>query len=107
MKMVRTGMNAALIGLGMLLAISLAGCIFIESSAISERSASGGTPVSASVSDWGFLLLTIPHGLTGATNTQLNSQCTSGKLTDVQTELSMRNFFLAQYYNVSANGVCL
>jgi len=107
MKMVRTGMNAALIGLGMLLAISLAGCIFIESSAISERSASGGTPVSASVSDWGFLLLTIPNGLTGAANTQLNSQCTSGKLTDVQTELSMRNFFLAQYYNVSANGVCL
>jgi hypothetical protein len=102
-KQLKAAVGAALIGISM----SLAGCIFISSSAISDKSGSGGTPVSASASDWGFLLLTVPNGLTGKANAQLTSQCASGKLTDVQTELTMRNFLLAQLYNISVDGVCL
>jgi len=79
--------------------------VSIKSSSISDRSGSGQT-VSASFSDYGVLGLTAPYGITTKVNSQLVSQCPNGELTNVQTELSMRNFFLYQMYNVTATAIC-
>jgi hypothetical protein len=57
--------------------------------------------------DYGILHLSEPEGLTSATDADLLKQCQSGLLTDVQTELSMRDWFLiVQYYTVTASAVC-
>jgi outer membrane protein OmpA-like peptidoglycan-associated protein len=81
------------------------GCVAIKSSVISERS-TGGQAVSASSDDYGFLRLTAPYGLTTKVNSQLVSQCPNGELTNVQTELSMREFILVQLYSLSAAALC-
>lgn len=77
----------------------------IHSSAISDR-ISNGQAVSTSVSDYGILHLTVPNNLTQSANSQLVAACPSGKLSDVQTELSMRDFILVQMYSISAGAVC-
>ena len=84
--------------------MTLSGCVFIESSAITGRSGNGKS-VTTSASDYGILGLTIPSGLTGAANSQLAAQC-PGNLTNVQTELSVRNFIVVQLYDVTATAVC-
>ncbi len=89
----------------LVICLVLSGCVVLESSAISERSG-GGRSVSTSASDYGILALTTPYGLTGTANSQLMAQCQSGKVSNVQTELSMRNFILVQLYSISATGVC-
>jgi hypothetical protein len=86
--------------------LSLSGCVFIHSSAISEAEG-GGTAVGATFSDYGILHLSEPANLTPGANADLIKQCQSGHLTDVQTELSMRDwFYIVQYYTVTANAVC-
>jgi outer membrane protein OmpA-like peptidoglycan-associated protein len=80
-------------------------CVAIKSSVISERIGEGQA-VSASSDDYGFLYLTTPDGLTTKVSSQLVSRCPGGELTNVQTELSMRNFLLVQLYNVSAAALC-
>jgi hypothetical protein len=85
--------------------MALSGCVFIESSAITGRSGHGKS-VTTSASDYGILGLTIPSGLTGTANSQLAAQCQSGNLTNVQTELSMRNFIVVQLYDVTATASC-
>jgi len=97
---------SAAISAGIIISVMLSGCVVIESSAISGRK-QGGQAVSASSGDYGILRLTAPHGLTTTVNSQLVSQCPSGMLTNVRTELSMREFLLVQWYDVSASAVCL
>ncbi len=88
------------------LSISLSACVFIHSSTIGQTTGSG-SPVSAVDSGYGILRLSKPEGLTSAANADLLKQCQSGLLTDVQTQLSMRDWFLiVQYYTVSAAAVC-
>ncbi len=88
-------------------ALSLSGCIFMRSSSISD-SAGKGTTVSTQASDMGYLTLIAPADVTQMAATQLLGQCASGKLTNVQTELTVRDFFLiVQQYQSSANGVCM
>lgn len=101
MKSFIRGMGAIVVAAS----IALSGCVVIESSSISSRS-STGTPVSASADGWGILRLTTPPGLTGSVNTQLAGGCPSGKFTNAQTELQMRDFLLAQLYTVSATAAC-
>ena len=86
---------------------ALSGCIMVSSSSISDsdRGQTGNT-VTASATDWGILRLTAPQGLTGIANQQLASGCAGGKFTDVQTELSMRDFILAQMYMVNSVAIC-
>jgi len=63
--------------------------------------------VSATDSGYGILRLSKPKGLTSAANADLLKQCQSGLLTDVQTQLSMRDWFLiVQYYTVTTNAIC-
>ena len=84
----------------------LSACVLIHSSAISGSSGSGST-VNAEYSDYGILHLTAPSGLTSDANAALAKQCQSGVLSNVQTELSMRDWFLiVQYYTVTAAAVC-
>src|SRR5579883_122225 len=91
---------------GVLLLCALSACVFVRSSSISESSGAGSA-VSATDSDYGILRLTKPQGLTAAANADLAKQCPSGLLSDVQTQLSMRDWLLiVQYYTVTANAVC-
>jgi hypothetical protein len=86
--------------------LSLSGCVLIHSSAISEASG-GGSAVTATFSDYGILHLSEPANLASGTNADLIKQCQSGQLSDVQTELSMRDwFYIVQYYTLTANAVC-
>jgi hypothetical protein len=94
------------LAVGASLSITLSACIFIRSSTIGQRTGAG-SPVTAVDSDYGILHLSEPEGLTSATDADLLKQCQSGLLTDVQTELSMRDWFLiVQYYTVTASAVC-
>jgi outer membrane protein OmpA-like peptidoglycan-associated protein len=94
------------LAVGTILSISLSACVFIHSSTIGETTGSGSA-VRAEDSDYGILRLTKPEGLTSTANADLLKQCQSGLLTDVQTQLSMRDWFLiVQYYTVNANAVC-
>jgi hypothetical protein len=88
------------------LGVLLSACVVIHSGTISE-SAGGGTAVNAEYSDYGLLHLTAPASLTSNANAALASQCQSGRISDVQTELSMRDWFLiVQYYTVTTTAVC-
>ncbi|MBF6560067.1 MAG: OmpA family protein [Candidatus Binataceae bacterium] len=78
----------------------------INSSTIGQTTGAGAQ-VSAMDSDYGILRLSKPQGLTSTANADLIRQCQSGLLTDVQTQLSMRDWFLVvQYYTVAANAIC-
>jgi len=95
-----------MLALGFFLSISLSACVFIHSSTIGD-STGRGSAVNASRSDYGILRLSKPQGLISETNADLAKQCQSGLLTDVQTQLSMRDWFLIlQYYTVMANAIC-
>src|SRR6266403_709147 len=84
----------------------LSACVFVDASAISD-STSGGSAINADYRDYGILHLTAPSNLTSTANATLAKQCQSGMLSDVQTELSMRDWFLiVQYYTVTTAAVC-
>ena len=93
-------------------AISLSvfgGCTWINSGSISESNkATAGTPIHATVtSDYGLFHITSPKDLTQKTNEALMSQCQSGTMTDVQTQLNVRDFFLlVQVYKMEASAIC-
>jgi hypothetical protein len=101
--MKKSFMSTTALALG--LCVILSGCVWLRSSAISDRSG-GGQSASAEVGDWGLLHLTSPDNLTETASSQLVSKC-PGKLTNVQTELYMREWVLIQWYTVSATAVCL
>src|SRR5260370_22922560 len=93
--------------LAAMLAISayLYGCVFVQSSAVSDRTGLGN-PIAANASDLGYLHLIAPQGLTQTALANLLSQCATGKVSGVTTELQSRDFFLVQSYNVSVSGTC-
>ena len=83
----------------------LSACVFIHSGAISE-STGGGSAVQSEYSDYGILYLSVPTNLTSGANGALAAQCQSGMLSDVQTELSMRDWLIVQYYTVTTAARC-
>jgi hypothetical protein len=88
-------------------ALSVSGCVFLRSSSISD-SAGKGNAITAQASDMGYLYLVGPGEVTQTAADQLVNQCTSGKVTDVQTEWSVRDFLgIVQVYQANTNGVCL
>lgn len=95
-------LRAAGLGLAMM---GLSGCVFVMSGTVSSTAAKGNA-VSAEASDWGILHLSVPEDLTTRVNGQLTGACPSGKVSNVATELTLREFFLAQMYTVSATGLC-
>jgi len=104
LKNLKAGMAISTLCLGL-----LGGCVSLNSSSISEvANASSGQTVKVTVSgDPGILHLVAPKDLTQKANQELLSKCSSGKLTDVQTQLSTRDFLgLVQIYKVRASAVC-
>ena len=94
------------LAVGAFFSISLSACVMINSSTIGQTTGTGAQ-VSAMDSDYGILRLSKPRGLTSTANADLIKQCQSGLLTDVQTQLSMRDWLLVvQYYTVAANAIC-
>jgi hypothetical protein len=92
--------------LGVSLCLLVSACVFVNSSAISESTGSG-SQVKTEYSDYGILHLIAPSDLTSGANAALVKQCQSGVLSNVQTELSLRDWFLiVQYYTVDATAVC-
>ena len=64
--------------------------------------------MSTQASDMGYLHLVAPGDVTEAAAGKLMGACASGKLTDVQPQLSVRDFLgIVQSYAANANGVCL
>jgi hypothetical protein len=97
--------NAVLAVLIAALCIAATGCVTIESSKVGERGGPGA-PISVSTSDYGFLHLSAPTGLTQTAQSNLMAQCATGKVSGVTTELSMREFLIVQYYTDTVSGVC-
>ena len=81
------------------------GCVFVQSSAIADR-AGAGNPIIANASDLGYLHLVAPQGLTQTALSNLLSNCATGKVSGVTTELTVRDFFIVQSYNVAVSGTC-
>ena len=102
-------MNKLVVSIFRSLALSvcllLSACVFIHSGAISE-STGGGSAVQSEYSDYGILYLTAPTNLTSSANGALAAQCQTGMLSDVQTELSMRDWLIVQYYTVTTAARC-
>ncbi|MDA8060011.1 MAG: hypothetical protein M0Z37_06650 [Nitrospiraceae bacterium] len=102
--------NKSFLAITTALALSaFGGCTWINSGSISESNkASAGTPIYATVTgDYGLFHITSPKNLTQKANEALLSQCQSGTMTDVQTQLNVRDFFLlVQVYKMEASAVC-
>jgi len=101
MKMTRSIVLAALLAAW----AQVYGCVFIQTSAISDK-AGAGNPISASASDLGYLHLIVPQGLTQTAQANLLSNCATGRVSGVTTELTMRDFLIVQSYNVLVTGTC-
>lgn len=99
------GINAILIGSLLAMCVLASGCVFIRSSAISERTGAGAS-ITGSASDYGYVYLVAPQALTQAALSNLLSNCATGKVSGVATEMNMRDFFVVQYYTVSVSGTC-
>lgn len=97
--------NAFLIGSLLAICVSASGCVFIRSSAISERTGAGAA-ITGSASDYGYVYLVAPTGLTQAALSNLLGNCATGKVSGVTTEMNMRDFLIVQYYTVSTSGTC-
>lgn len=89
--------------------LAMAGCVTIESSSISD-SPKGTTGTVVHVTEQGnlgILHLTSPTDLTAKASKDLLAECTSGRLSNVQTQLSDRDYFwIVQVYKLRATAVC-
>jgi hypothetical protein len=86
--------------------LSLAGCFSVVSSSIENRSADG-VVIHGYAHDTTILHLTKPLHLTQTADSALLSQCPSNHMTNVQTELQVRDFFVVQMYTIEATAICL
>src|SRR5260370_16711896 len=91
-------LNSILLG-ALLAGCALAyGCVFVQSSAIADRSGAGN-PITANASDLGYLHLVAPQGLTHTALANLLSNCATGKVSALTPDLTVRHFFVLQSYN--------
>jgi hypothetical protein len=78
-------------------------CVQHYSHAVSASTSTQGSPVVAEASGIGVLALTVPD--LNASD-ELKSKCPSGKLSNVETQASMRNWFFVQAYSVEVHAIC-
>jgi hypothetical protein len=87
-----------------LAALGAPGCITHYAHAVSDTTTTGGTPVEGYDEGAGFFLLWVPD-LDAATD--LRAKCPGGKVTGVETQGTVRNWFgVMQVYKVYARGLC-
>ncbi len=87
----------------------MSGCVSIESSSISDspRGTAGTVVHVTEEGDLGILHLSSPTDLTVKANRDLLAQCQSGGLSNVQTQLSDRDWFgIVQVYKLRATAGC-
>jgi hypothetical protein len=97
---------ALALGAGLL---AMTGCVSIESSSISDspRGTAGTVVHVTEQGDLGVLHLSSPTDLTEKANKDLLAQCQSGRLSNVQTQLSDRDWVgIVQVYKLRATAVC-
>lgn len=95
--------------LSFLIFLTATGCVSINSSSITGTGkGTSGQPIHVTVSgDPGILHLMAPKDLTTKANKELLSQCSSGHISNVQTQLSTRDFLgIVQIYKVRATAIC-
>jgi hypothetical protein len=92
----------SVVGLFGLLALGN-GCVAHYSHAVSAGTGNEGSEVTGEDSGVGILMLTAPT-LNAAAD--LKKKCPSGKLSNVETQATMRNVLIVQLYSVEAHGVC-
>jgi hypothetical protein len=88
---------------------TMTGCVSIESSSISDspRGTAGTVVHVTEEGDLGVLHLSSPTDLTVKANKDLLAQCQSGRLSNVQTQLSDRDWVgIVQQYKLRASAVC-
>jgi hypothetical protein len=89
---------------GFLATMSLGtGCVSHFSHSVSASASTQGTPVESEASGMGILMLTAPDL---DASTELKAKCPSGKLSNVETQATMRNWFVVQAYSVTVKGIC-
>lgn len=88
----------------LVMAASLAGCVAVHSSNVSDQGSATGKTVEATVEGNGILHLTAPE-LSG--NTKLSEQCSGSSVKNVQSTLSMRDVLgFVQMYSLKLKGQC-
>ena len=85
------------------------GCVSIQSVSLTNFSTEATRPITDSASDFGFLHLTKPaiDDFVGSLSTRLSKTCADGKLANIRTILSTREFILFQSYEVQMTANCL
>ncbi len=85
-------------------AIFVSGCVAHYAHSISASASTQGAPVTAEASGVGILMLTAPDL---DASDDLKSKCPSGKLSNVETQGSVRNWFgIVQAYSVEVHAIC-
>jgi hypothetical protein len=85
-------------------AIFVSGCVAHFAHSVSASTSTQGAPVTAEASGVGILMLTVPDLDASG---DLKSKCTSGKLSNVETSGSVRNWFgIVQAYSVEVHAIC-
>ena len=86
-----------------LLVLVLSGCGTIQSMSVSNIVPENKNIVSAEETGTGILYLSIPDLIIAD---KLRKQCPNGEVNGVQTRLTLRNFFIFQFYKLKAEGYC-
>jgi hypothetical protein len=85
-------------------AIFVSGCVSHYAHSVSASTSTQGAPVTAEASGTGILMLTVPDL---DASDDLKAKCPSGKLSNVETQASVRNWFgIVQSYSVEVHGIC-
>jgi len=83
-------------------------CVSIQSATVTNIAPDSSKPITGSEADYGILHLSKPSvdDLIGSLTTRLHKVCADGKLTNVRTVLSNREFIIFQYYEVQMTANC-
>ena len=87
--------------LTILIATSMTSCISMQSVSVSSVKPSTGTEVRASAGGLGILTLTVPRNIAEKATYELKNK---GAVNNVSTVMTMRNWWIVQYYRVTATG---
>jgi hypothetical protein len=87
--------------LTILISASMTSCISMHSASIATVKPSTGTEVKASAGGFGILSLSVPRDIAEKATNELKSK---GAVSNISTVMTMRNWWIVQYYRVTATG---
>jgi hypothetical protein len=99
-----TTLKSVVVGVVAGCAIFLSGCVAHFAHSVSASTSVQGSPVTAEASGTGILMLTAPDL---DASDDLKAKCPSGKLSNVETSGSVRNWFgIVQAYSIEVHAIC-